>query len=133
MLCDGVGDETLQHFGPRLQEVRRRGIDWVARIGGEEFAIVMPETAYEAALDVARKLRAAVAHTAFSAAKKNIQVTASFGLCGIDKVPSGEPRLAERMLKLADAALYGSKKAGRNRVTATNLKGPQAAPGTRKP
>jgi two-component system cell cycle response regulator len=132
-LGHAAGDQTLQQFGPRLQQVLRRGIDWVARIGGEEFAIVMPETAYEAALDVARKLRSAVSHTAFSAGKKSISVTASFGLCGMDKVPSGEPRLAERVLKLADAALYGSKKAGRNRVTATNLKGPPSASGTRKP
>jgi two-component system, cell cycle response regulator len=132
-LGHAAGDQTLQQFGPRLQQVLRRGIDWVARIGGEEFAIVMPETAYEAALDVARKLRSAVSHTAFNAGKKSISVTASFGLCGMDKVPSGEPRLAERVLKLADAALYGSKKAGRNRVTATNLKGSPSTSGTRKP
>src|SRR5438067_4934459 len=42
------GDEVLRHFGVRLQQVLRRGMDWVARIGGEEFAIVLPETAYEA-------------------------------------------------------------------------------------
>jgi two-component system, cell cycle response regulator len=132
-LGHAAGDQTLQQFGPRLQQVLRRGIDWVARIGGEEFAIVMPETAYEPALDVARKLRAAVSHTAFNAGNKNIHVTASFGLCGMDKVPCGEPRLAERLLKLADAALYGSKKAGRNRVTATNLKDPQGGSETRKP
>ena len=132
-LGHAAGDQTLQQFGPRLQQVLRRGIDWVARIGGEEFAIVMPETAYEPALEVARKLRAAVSHTAFNAGNKSIHVTASFGLCGMDKVPSGEPRLAERVLKLADAALYGSKKAGRNRVTATNLKGTQSAPGPGKP
>jgi two-component system cell cycle response regulator len=132
-LGHAAGDQTLQQFGPRLQQVLRRGIDWVARIGGEEFAIVMPETAYEPALDVARKLRAAVSHTAFNAGNKSIHVTASFGLCGMDKVPCGEPRLAERLLKVADAALYGSKKAGRNRVTATNLKDPQGASERRKP
>src|SRR5580692_1275805 len=92
-LGHAAGDQTLQQFGPRLQQVLRRGIDWVARIGGEEFAIVMPETAYEPALDVARKLRAAVSHTAFNAGNKSIHVTASFGLCGMDKVPCGEPRL----------------------------------------
>jgi len=96
----------------------------VARIGGEEFAIVMPETAYEPAVAVARKLRAAVGHAAFKAAAKTLQVTASFGVCGMDRVPVGEPRLAERVLKIADAALYRSKNDGRNRVTAAILKGP---------
>ena len=121
-LGHAVGDEILQQFGPRLQQALRRGIDWVARIGGEEFAIVMPETPYEPALDVARKLRAAVSHTAFNAGKKTITVTASFGLCGMDLVPSGDHKVAEQVLRVADAALYRSKETGRNRVTATTLK-----------
>lgn len=120
-LGHAAGDEILQQFGPRLQQTLRRGIDWVARIGGEEFAIVLPETAYEEAFGVARKLRAEVSHTPFTAAKKSLKVTASFGLCGLDRVPADEPRLANRMLEIADAALYRSKESGRNRVTATNL------------
>jgi two-component system cell cycle response regulator len=123
-LGHAVGDEILQQFGPRLQQALRRGIDWVARIGGEEFAIVMPETAYEPALEAARKLRGAVSHTPFKAAEKSIHVTASFGLCGMDVVPSGELRLAEHVLRIADAALYRSKESGRNRVTAAILKDP---------
>ena len=115
------GDQILQQFGPRLQQVLRRGMDWVARIGGEEFAIVLAETAYEPALEVARKLRRAVSQTAFKAGSQNIRVTASFGLCGMDRVPVGVRRVAERMLKVADAALYRSKHAGRNRVTATTI------------
>ena len=139
MLCDidnfkkindtlghAAGDDILKQFGPRLQRQLRKGVDWVARIGGEEFAIVMPETAYEAAVAVARKLRAAVSGAAFKTSSKTLQVTASFGLCGMDRVPVGEPRLAERVLKIADAALYRSKNDGRNRVTAAILKGPAA-------
>jgi diguanylate cyclase (GGDEF)-like protein len=82
---------------------------------------VLPETGYQPALDVARKLRAAVAQPPYANEGKSLEVTASFGLCGLDRVPGGERRLAERVLKIADAALYRSKNAGRNRVTATML------------
>jgi diguanylate cyclase (GGDEF)-like protein len=120
-----AGDQILRQFGRRLQQLLRAGVDWVARIGGEEFAIVMPETNYESALEVARKVRGGIAQTSFKVDNKPVPVTASFGLCGLDRVVAGERRLAERMLKVADQALYRSKSAGRNRVTATNLK-PQA-------
>lgn len=115
------GDEILKQFGSRLQEGLRRGVDWVARIGGEEFAVVLPETAYDRALDVARKLRACVANKSFKVNGRDVDVTASFGLCGLDRVPVGERKLAEQLLKVADAALYRSKNSGRNRVTATML------------
>lgn len=116
------GDQVLRQFGVRLTLSLRRGVDWVARIGGEEFAIVMPETPYGQALEVARKLRKAVADGPFAVDRKKVQVTASFGLCGMDRVPVGQRKLAERVLKYADAALYRSKHDGRNRVTATALK-----------
>jgi two-component system, cell cycle response regulator len=116
------GDQILRQFGSRLQESLRAGLDWVARIGGEEFVIVLPETPYEGALTAARKLRDAVSHTAFKADARNVRVTASFGLCGVERVPVGALRWAHRMLKTADLALYQSKHNGRNRITATNLK-----------
>ena len=115
------GDQILRQFAARLQHSLRRGVDWVARIGGEEFAIVLPETGYQQGLDVARKLRAAIAQPPFKTDGKSVDVTASFGLCGLDRVPAGERRLAERVLKIADAALYRSKNAGRNCVTGNML------------
>lgn len=118
------GDQVLAQFGTRLQNFLRRGVDWVARIGGEEFAIVLPETAYEPALDAARKLRLGVAQKPFKIDGKQVEITASFGLCGLDRVPTGQRRISEHMLKVADAALYQSKHDGRNRVTATVLKDP---------
>ncbi|MGH8140067.1 MAG: GGDEF domain-containing protein [Steroidobacteraceae bacterium] len=122
-LGHAAGDEILRQFGARLQNALRRGIDWVARIGGEEFAIVLPETGYEQALDVARKLRAAVANKSFDTQDSGVEVTASFGLCGLERIPAGERKVAESLVKVADAALYRSKNAGRNRVTATMLPG----------
>jgi diguanylate cyclase (GGDEF)-like protein len=124
------GDEVLRQLGPRLQQSLRRGIDWVARIGGEEFAVVLPETPYEAALGVARKLRGGVSNEPFVIESKKVPITASFGLCGLDRVPAGERHLASRMMKIADAALYRSKQDGRNRVTATVLKGAAGSSGT---
>jgi diguanylate cyclase (GGDEF)-like protein len=115
------GDEVLRHFGSRLQDALRHGVDWVARIGGEEFAIVLPETNYEQALDVARKLRAAVANKTFEAQSRSVEITASFGLCGLESVPPGVRKIAENLVKIADAALYRSKNSGRNRVTATTF------------
>jgi len=126
------GDEILRQLGPRLQQNLRRGVDWIARIGGEEFAIILPETRYEAALDTARKLRRCLAHEPFKvdSGKKSIAVTASFGLCGLDRVPAGERGLADRILKIADAALYRSKHSGRNRLTATMYGGASGGGGS---
>jgi two-component system, cell cycle response regulator len=115
------GDQILRQLASRLQQGLRRSIDWVARIGGEEFAIVMPETPHDAAREVANKLRRQVSDIRFKSDSRSVRVTASFGLCGMDRVPAGERRLAQRVLKLADTALYRSKHDGRNRVTGTLL------------
>ncbi len=124
------GDEILRQFGKRLQDELRRGVDWVARIGGEEFAIVLPETNYEQALDVARKLRSGVANNSFDVQNRSVEITASFGLCGLESVPLGVRKIAENLVKVADAALYRSKNAGRNRVTATSY---PTDPNSKKP
>ena len=99
-LGHGCGDDILRQFGARLQEALRRGVDWVARIGGEEFAVVLPETAYEPALEVARKLRAAIAGSPFRHEGKDVGVTASFGMCGLDRVP--DRRAGARRTRLED-------------------------------
>ena len=117
-----AGDRVLQSVAGCFVTALRSS-DFVARIGGEEFAVVLPETTYEHALEVARKLRVAVASTPFTYDRKSVEVTASFGLCGLDRVPAGERQLAQRVLKIADAALYRSKNGGRNRVTATMFGG----------
>jgi diguanylate cyclase (GGDEF)-like protein len=114
------GDQVLRQFGPRLKQVLRH-VDWVARIGGEEFAIVLPDTPFEQARETARRLRRNVEQSSFTVGKGKLRVTASFGLCSMDRAPSQQEHLAERILRIADAALYRSKRDGRNRVTATTL------------
>jgi two-component system cell cycle response regulator len=111
----------LKQFGRRLKSCLRHEIDWVARLGGEEFAIVLPETKYEPALAVARKLRSSVSETHFKVSKQDFQVTASFGVCGLDRVPVGQRQIPAQLMKVADAALYRSKNDGRNRVTAASF------------
>ncbi len=124
------GDEVLKAFSTRLQESLRRGVDWVARLGGEEFAVILPETGYEQALDVARRLRERIADEPFHVHGCNHDVTASFGLCSLHEVPPGERRIADHMLRVADVALYRSKHAGRNRVTATLMPARVSTPPT---
>jgi len=120
-LGHAAGDQVLVQFGARLQQCLRRGVDWVARVGGEEFAIVLPETQYATALDTARRLRAGIANEPFNIHGKSLDISASFGLCGLNRVPAGERKIPEHMLRVADEALYKSKHGGRNRVTATML------------
>jgi two-component system cell cycle response regulator len=116
-----AGDEVLRQFCTRLRNCLRTNVDWIARLGGEEFSIVLPETSQEAAMLVARKLRAAMSDQPFTVEGVAVDVTASFGICSIELVPRDQPKITDRLLRAADAALYRSKNAGRNRVTLASI------------
>ncbi len=109
------GDECLRAFAGLLESYCRRGGDLAARVGGEEFALLLPETDYAAACHLAEQARAAfdakgILHEG-SQVKDN--ATASFGVASVtpDGLEAGEGLLAQ-----ADAALYRAKAQGRNRV-----------------
>ncbi len=110
----GVGDEVLKEFANRIRH-NVRGVDLAARIGGEEFLVVMPETSQAAAAVVAERLRASIAAKPFKVSHEvgQINITVSIGIsAGVD--PAETP---EALLEHADIALYRSKNNGRNRVT----------------
>lgn len=108
-----AGDEVLREFARRLRE-SVRGIDLVARTGGEEFLVVMPDIAPEHAESVAERVRRSVESAGFPlpGLAVPLDVTVSIGLAFHRP---GDP--ASALLERADAALYASKSAGRNMVT----------------
>ncbi len=109
-----AGDEVLKVFAHRIRRVVR-GADLVCRLGGEEFVIVMPETPLPLAEKIAERVRVAIEAEPFpiDGGARSIPVTTSVGLA-----ERGGDANADALLRRADKALYGSKSAGRNRVTA---------------
>ncbi len=108
-----AGDDVLRELAQRaLNSVR--GVDLVARLGGEEFVVVMPETGLAIAAAVAERLRFAIASQPFTirSSGERLPVTVSIGATTTGS--GGDDR--DRLLERADQALYSAKSAGRNRV-----------------
>ncbi len=104
-----TGDDALKIVSHCLLDHHRK-TDVVARIGGEEFAVILKETGLAGAVDVANKMRTAVA----SAAGFRRPITISLGVAGLQEDASTAKALVEH----ADRALYEAKHTGRNRVCA---------------
>ena len=109
-----AGDDVLKGFAARIKRVIRQA-DLVCRQGGEEFVVVMPDTSLAVASIIAERVRATVQSEPFpiDGGERKIPVTVSIGLAE----SSGNPN-PESLFDRADRALYRSKHAGRNRVTA---------------
>lgn len=105
-----TGDEVLASFGLLLARQGRRG-DVVARIGGEEFAVVLPETGKEQAAATAERIRIAVSSSPLGTRTK-VPVTVSIGVASLPH-RCGD---LEALVSAADEALYAAKSAGRDRV-----------------
>ncbi len=113
-----AGDAVLRHFVSVARGAIREDIDWVARYGGEEFVVVLPGTNLSQAVDVAQNIRARCAASAVATGTGTLPFTASFGVAALDPGPGPAAAAAESLLRHADAALYRSKREGRNRVSA---------------
>jgi diguanylate cyclase (GGDEF)-like protein len=94
-----------------------RAFDWIARLGGEEFVVVLPETDISGASVVAERLRQAVEATPFASEAGAISITVSVGVSSLACLPANQESSAQTLLDHAHSLVYRSKLAGRNRVT----------------
>src|SRR5699024_8572111 len=104
-----------------------RASDLVGRLGGEEFALLLPHTGLLAAREVAEKMRGAIERQTFETKQGTIKATASFGVAAMDRSMMD----IDALLQGADAALYAAKAAGRNRTTEWTPPS-RVAPGARR-
>ncbi len=104
------GDQVIQQVASQLNEVVRTG-DLAARIGGEEFAILLEDTGLSGALDVAERLRTKVEKLILSSQGKGVPVTISLGVAAFPQDSESQ----EKLFNYADQALYSAKENGRNR------------------
>ena len=125
-----AGDDVLVEFVRRVQQSLPREFDWCARMGGEEFSIVLPQTPLAGAGKVAEKLRLAVASSPMITSAGNVEVTVSIGVTSLSVLADPGAATAEQLLRRADDCLYTSKNQGRDRVT---LDGPSPGAPEGKP
>jgi two-component system cell cycle response regulator len=109
-----AGDAVLREFTRRLQE-NIRGVDLVARFGGEEFFVAMPDVDQKAASQAAERIRTAIESAPFTIPGQSepVHVTVSVGAA----IATSADTDAEAIIKRADCALYEAKETGRNRVS----------------
>lgn len=105
-----IGDCALQKFSNLLQNIIRDG-DILSRYGGEEFAILLPQTDIKGAIILAERMRQETENMLINTPIDELSFTASFGVSSISS-----PNSFGDSLKAADNALYKAKKSGRNQV-----------------
>ena len=106
-----VGDDILKSFVEKCLD-SIRPYDGVARVGGEEFMILLPQTSLEGAHEIAERLRSTVANSSFHGLQRSTVVTVSIGVSQSGR----DGDTIEAILRTADQRLYHAKHQGRNRV-----------------
>jgi diguanylate cyclase (GGDEF)-like protein len=110
----GAGDDCIAAVGRAIDQSLQRPADVAARYGGDEFVVLLPDTDLDGALDVARRIEAAIRALGLSHARSRFgRITLSIGVAQQVPEPNHRP---QEMLQRADRALYAAKQAGRNRI-----------------
>jgi diguanylate cyclase (GGDEF)-like protein len=112
----GVGDIVLRNLTRQIGRCLHRANDWCARLGGEEFAIVLEGTKIPEAHICAERIRRAIENTSIDTPAGAVRITVSIGISGLGGVAARNSATVQSLLEHADTHLYASKAAGRNRV-----------------
>ena len=107
-----AGDLTIAHVSAICNDIKRTS-DIAARIGGDEFALLLPETESSQAMVVAERLRAAVQQRLLALDNEMLEITLSIGLA---QATLSQPSITA-LMRAADEALYDAKRRGRNRIS----------------
>ncbi len=117
-----VGDDVLRAFVVRANGCIREGSDWLARVGGDEFMVVLPETDVTGAKRVAQKLRKVFSHCPVSTHAGPVKLSVSIGITALEaQAEIRESSKIEDLLRAADRGLYASKADGGNKATAASI------------
>jgi diguanylate cyclase (GGDEF)-like protein len=116
-----VGDEILQAFAATAGSCLRQNIDWIARSGGEEFLIVLPETSLRGATTAAARLREALAASPVSTSSGPLAVTVSMGVTSLETPRELLEVTVTELLRAADRYLLQSKQQGKDRATVAGV------------
>lgn len=112
-----VGNRALVHIASLIVQIVRK-LDIPCRYGGEEFAIILPDTALQAAVPVAERLRQNIEETPLENAGQKLKITASLGVATYVNHQQISP---EQLIQQADDFLYQAKQKGRNQTCHAEL------------
>ncbi len=128
-----VGDAVLRLFCQRATH-ELRASDWIARTGGEEFVVVLPETDHEGAKIVAEKIRASMAAKKVVLGANSFATTVSIGYATAETANDLNTFTCDELVRTADAKMYEAKQAGRNTSRGAYIaRDPNAEAPARKP
>jgi diguanylate cyclase (GGDEF)-like protein len=113
-----IGDAVIEQC-VRTATARLRKTDLCGRLGGEEFAFILPHTERSASSDVAEQLRRSIEELCLDGGAEPFRMTASFGIAALDRATQD----FDQLLAKADVALYEAKNAGRNRCRTVEASG----------